>query len=114
MVATPFSAVTKNNKYQEFMVARKVIPAIKEKRPDRNCNFLIRQDGAPAHIAETMQSLLVAAATRIGLWNIKLELQPPKSPDVNVLDVLFFSALQAAQWQRMPDLTIDGLIQPVN
>ena len=37
------------------------------------------------------EKTFVAAGTR-GLWNIKLELQPPKSPDVNVLDVLFLRA----------------------
>ncbi|KAI2507526.1 hypothetical protein MHU86_6914 [Fragilaria crotonensis] len=106
IVTTPFS-VTKN-RYREFMVT-KVIPAIKEKWPDRNRNIIIQQDGAPAHIAENDAEFVAAART--GLWNIKLELQPPKSPDVNVLDLSFFRALQAAQWKRVPTRTIDGLIQ---
>jgi hypothetical protein len=55
----------------------------------------------------------VAAATT-GLWNISLKLQPPKSPDINVLDLSFFRALQAAQWRHEPARTIDGLIQQVN
>ena len=87
IVTTPFS-VTKNN-YREFMVT-KVIPAIKDNWPDRNCNMIIQQDGAPAHIGDN-NAELVAAGTR-GLWNIKLELQPPKSPDGNVLDVSFLRA----------------------
>jgi hypothetical protein len=82
IVTSPFS-VTKN-KYREFMVT-KVIPAIKNKWPDRNRNIIIQQDGAPAHI-ESNDAEFVAAATT-GLWNISLELQPPKSPDVNVLDL---------------------------
>ena len=95
------------------MVTRKVIPAIKEKLLDRNRNIHIRQDRAPARIAENDAELVAAA--RIGLRNIKLELQPPKSPDLNVLDLsLFFRALQTAQWLRVPALTIDGLIQQVN
>ena len=109
IVTTPIS-VTKN-KYREFMVT-KVIPAIKEKWPDRNRNIIIQQDGAPAHIKEN-DAEFVAAATA-GLWNISLELQPPKSPDINVLDLSFFRALQAAQWRREPAVTIDGLIQQVN
>ena len=87
IVTTPFS-VTKN-KYREFMVT-KVIAAIKDNWLDRNRNIIIQQDGAPAHIGEN-DAEFVAAGTR-GLWNIKLELQPPKSPDVNVLDVSFLRA----------------------
>ena len=87
IVTTPFS-VTKN-KYREFMVT-KVIPAIKDNWPDRNRNMIIQQDGAPAHNGEN-DAEFVAAGTR-GLWNIKLELQPPKSPDVNVLDLSFLRA----------------------
>ena len=109
IVTSPFS-VTKN-KYREFMVT-KVIPAIKNKWPDRNRNIIIQQDGAPAHIESNDAEFLAAATT--GLWNISLELQPPKSPDVNVLDLSFFRALQAAQWRRAPAYTIDGLIQQVN
>jgi hypothetical protein len=108
-VTTPFSVTM--NKYLEFMV-NKVIPAIKDKWPDRNCNIVIQQDGAPAHI-RVHDAEFVAAATT-GLWNISLELQPPKSPDIYVLDLSFFCALQAAQWQQESARTIDGLIQQVN
>ena len=68
----------------------KVIPAIKDNWPDRNRNIIIQQDGAPAHIGEN-DAEFVAAGTR-GLRNIKLKLQPPKSPDVNVLDLSFLRA----------------------
>ena len=89
-----------------------VIPAIKDKWPDRNRNIIIQQDGAPAHIKENDAEFVVAATS--GLWNIKLELQPPKLPDLNMLDLSFFRALQAAQWREEPAKTIDGLIQQVN
>jgi hypothetical protein len=52
----------------------------------------------------------VAAATT-GLWNISLELLPPTSPDIYVLDLSFFRAQQAAQWRQESARTIDGLIQ---
>jgi hypothetical protein len=101
IVTTPFS-VTKN-KYQEFMVT-KVIQAIKDTWPDRNRKIVIQQDGALAHI-RVDDAEFVAAATN---------LQRPKSPDINVLDLSFFRALQAAQWQQEPARTIDGIIHQVN
>ena len=109
VVTTSFS-VTKN-KYRECMVT-KVIPEIKDNCPTRNRNIIIQQDRAPAHIGVN-DAEFVAAETR-GLWNIKLKLQPPKLPDVNVLDLSFVRALQAAQWQKEPAKTIYGLIQQVN
>ncbi len=45
---------------------------------------------------------------------MSLELQPPKLPDMNVLDSSFYGALQTAQWQQESAHTIDGLIQQVN
>ena len=92
-------------------MVEKVVPAIKAKWPDWNRTIIIQHDGAPAHIS-TNDLEFVASATA-GIWNIKLELQPPKSPDVNVLDLFFFRALQAAQWRRTHANTIDGLIQQV-
>ena len=44
-------------------------------------------------------------------WEIRLETQPPKSPDTNVLDLSFFRALQSAQWALDSETTIDGLIR---
>jgi hypothetical protein len=40
-----------------------------------------------------------------------LETQPPKNPDTNVLDLLFFRALQSAQWGLGSETTIEGLIR---
>ena len=39
--------------------------------------------------------------------------QPAKSPDLNVLDLSFFRALQSAQWKERFATTIDGLIDQV-
>jgi hypothetical protein len=41
----------------------KVIPAIKDKWPDRNRNIVIQQDGAQAHIRGVDDAEFVAAAT---------------------------------------------------
>jgi hypothetical protein len=36
---------------------------------------------------------------RAGNWNISLETQCAKSPDLNVLELSFFRALQSHQWR---------------
>jgi hypothetical protein len=108
MVTKPVSVT--RTKYREFMV-QNVIPSIKEKWPDRNRNIVIQQDGASAHISMDDPDF-VAAATD-GLWNIKLENQPPKSPDTNVLDLSLFRALQSDQWRSGFAYSIDELIEKV-
>ena len=49
---------------------------------------VIQHDGASAHIAENDQEFNWHA--KKGVWNICLETQPAKSPDTDVLDLLFF------------------------
>jgi hypothetical protein len=83
-------------RYRDFLI-NKVLPAIKTKWPCRDRNITIQQDGAPAHIDDN-DAAFVAAGTE-GLWNIKLQTQPAKSPDLNVLDLSFFRALQSHQWR---------------
>ena len=99
-------SVTKE-KYRQIMITL-VVPAIKEKSQCRNRNIVIQQDGASSHIDEN-DAAFVAAATG-GVWNIKLETQPPKSPDLNVIDLSFFRALQSHQWRSGFANTIDELI----
>ena len=48
---------------------------------------------------------------RQGHWDIQLETQPPKSPDTNMLDLLFLYALQSAQWGLDSKTSIEGLIR---
>lgn len=105
-VETKLLPVNKN-RYREFMI-QKVIPAIREKWPCRNRDIVIQQDGASSHIAED-DPAFVAAATE-GLWNISLLTQSPKSPDLNVLDLSFFQALQSHQWRNGFANTLDELI----
>ncbi len=109
IVTTPFSII--QNKYREFMVNKVTIPTIKNKWQDRNRNIVTQQNGAPAHIRVDDAEFVAAATT--GLRNTSLKLQPPKSPDINVLDLSFFRALQAAQWRQESAPTIDGLIHQV-
>ena len=56
----------------------------KEKWPGQDRNITLQQDRALAHIDE--DDAAFAAAAIEGLWNIKLQTQPPKLPDLNVLD----------------------------
>jgi hypothetical protein len=52
-------------------------------------------------VAERKQkhAVLVQACTSDG-WNIALACQPPNSPDCNVLDLGFFTAIQSLQWRE--------------
>jgi hypothetical protein len=97
-------------RYRNFL-CKYVVPAIKQKWPDRNRSITIQQDGASAHISDDDFEFKSHAQT--GLWNIKLLTQPAKSPDLNVLDLSFFRALQSAQWDNGFETTIDGLVDQV-
>ena len=74
-------------------MVEKVVPAIKAKRPDRNRNIVIQQDGASSHIDEDDPEFVAVGVT--GVWNIRLMTQSPKLPDLNVLDLSFFRTLQS-------------------
>ena len=89
----------------------KVVPAIKAKWPDRNQSILIQQDGASSHIDEDDPEFVAVGVTRV--WNIRLMTQSPKSPDLNVLDLSFFRALQSKQWSNGYAETMDELIETV-
>ena len=97
-------------RYRQFM-CHHVVPAIKEKWPDRNRNVIIQQDGASSHILENDFEFCRLATQ--GVWNIRLLTQPAKSPDLNVLDLSFFRALQSSQWSSGYQRTIEGLIRQV-
>jgi hypothetical protein len=62
-----------------------------------NRNKVIQQDSESSHIDEDDSAFVEVAQT--GVWNIKLETQPPKLSDLNVLDLSFFRALQLYQWR---------------
>ena len=47
------------------------------------------------------------------VWRIKLQTQSPKSPDLNVLDLSIFWALQSHQWRSGFANNIDELVEQV-
>jgi hypothetical protein len=72
-----------------------VLPAIKSKWPaeEKHLPIFIQQDNAHTHI-DVNDPAFVAAAQADG-WDIRLTCQPPNSPNLNVLDLGFFAAIQA-------------------
>jgi hypothetical protein len=108
--------VTKNV-YRQFLIDF-VIPAINAKWPecDRDEPIFIQQDNAPAHIPPDDQQFIDAVhnanACRIFLYN-----QPPRSPDMNVLDLGFFRSLQTKQFTFIAtnlDTLIDNVLKAFN
>ncbi|KAF0767358.1 hypothetical protein AaE_002856, partial [Aphanomyces astaci] len=75
----------------------KVIPAILERFPPRTLarGVVIQQDNASPHRCVTTEVL-----AQRGLEKIRVENQPPNSPDFNVLDLGFFNSIQSLQHQK--------------
>jgi len=71
-------------KYREFMI-EKVLPAIKEKWPDRERNITIQQDGAPTHIRHDDPAFVVAATLAAGTSHWKLKLPSLPTPTILIL-----------------------------
>ena len=92
------------------MVIDKLIPAMKEKWPSQNLSkevIFIQQDNAKPHIEADDESWITACQQQ----NVQLTIdcQPPNSPDLNVLDLGFFRAIQSIQYQKSAS-SIDELI----
>ncbi|KAI5386953.1 hypothetical protein KIW84_073192 [Lathyrus oleraceus] len=90
-------AITSVNRdvIRSFLI-EKVLPAIKEKWPRDDLGtstIFIQQDNARTHINHDDQEF-IQEATRDG-FDIRLMCQPANSPDLNVLDLGFFSAIQS-------------------
>ncbi|KAL7125602.1 hypothetical protein ABFS83_14G127700 [Erythranthe nasuta] len=90
----------------------KVLPAIKEKWPreDAGHPIFIQQDNARTHV-DRNDELFRRAASQDG-FDIRLISQPPNSPDLNILDLGFFSAIQSLQYKE-PAKTVDELLAVV-
>ncbi|XP_062179450.1 uncharacterized protein LOC133884083 [Phragmites australis] len=84
-------------------IVNKLLPAIKEKWPveEHGTPIFIQQDNAKTHIAVD-DPTFVHAASSDG-FDIRLMLQPPNSPDLNILDLGFFAALQALFQKSCPN-----------
>ncbi|XP_057246826.1 uncharacterized protein LOC104884062 [Beta vulgaris subsp. vulgaris] len=90
------------------MIVNTIIPAIMRNWPEGvSKDIYIQQDNARPHI-HASDPEFIAAATQSG-FNIQLINQPPQSPDLNVLDLGFFRAIQALQYQSFPK-NLDELI----
>jgi hypothetical protein len=78
----------------KFLI-EKVLPAIKEKWPaeERGRPIFVQQDNTKTHIVVDDPDFC-RVAQEDG-WDIRLMCQPPNSPNLNVLDLGFFAALQA-------------------
>ncbi|KAJ0399017.1 hypothetical protein ATCC90586_009022 [Pythium insidiosum] len=89
-IITPIDSINKDV-YKEYLITH-VIPAIKDNTtPHRELN----------------DPDIVAAGSSDG-WDIRLLNQPPRSPDLNVLDLGYFAFIQSLQYQKpcrtLPDL----------
>jgi hypothetical protein len=101
-----------NRELIKRILIEKVLPAIKEKWPRDELEhpIFIQQDNARTHISHDDDEFL-KAASQDG-FNIRLISQPANSPDLNVLDLGFFSAIQSLQYKESPK-TIDKLVGAV-
>lgn len=95
-----------------FFLINRVIPAIQENWPfgDENTLIHIQQDNARTHI-DPNDVEFCSVVAQSGL-NIKLTCQPPNSPELNVLDLGFFNAIQSLYYKEAPR-NINDLIKSV-
>ena len=87
-----------------------LLPAIKAHWPreDRHKTIWIQQDNAPSHVPVD-DAEIAAVVANTGL-DIRLLNQPANSPDLNCLDLGFFSSLRSLT-DRIPSRNMDDLIQ---
>ena len=95
------------------ILVNKVLPALKEKwsAEEGGMPIFIQQDNARTHIAVDDPSFVQAA--QADGWDIRLTCQPPNSPDLNVLDLGFFAAIQALFEKGTPN-NIKDIVVKVN
>ncbi|KAH9114660.1 hypothetical protein AeMF1_011275 [Aphanomyces euteiches] len=93
--------------YEEFILT-KLLPAIKERWPQEGQRLVIQHDNASPH-GEFPQDLL---SRHLPQFDVEVRCQPPNSPDLNVLDLGYFNAIQSLQYTKSPT-TIDELIVAV-
>lgn len=96
---------------RSFLI-EKVLPSVRSKWPSDDANKLIviQQDNARTHVDPSDPEFREAA--RQGGFDIRLMCQPANSPDLNVLDLGFFSAIQSLRYKVAPK-TIDDLVVAV-
>mmetsp|Transcript_14806 Transcript_14806/g.21169 ORF Transcript_14806/g.21169 Transcript_14806/m.21169 type:complete len:280 (-) Transcript_14806:44-883(-) len=109
-VTKAMTSVT-NVEYRQFII-EKLLPATKEKWPSNASDYTIKiqQDNARPHI--TPMDVEFCNAVQALDLNVQLVCQPPNSPDMNVLDLGYFNAIQSLQHQEALQ-NIDELISAV-
>lgn len=105
------STSVKREDIKAFLI-EKVLPNIQEKWPkeDRGKTIFIQQDNARTHV-ECGDKDFQEAASKTS-FDIHLMCQPANSPDLNILDLGFFSAIQSLQHKECPK-TIEDLVRAV-
>ncbi len=91
-----------DGKRYRALILDKLLPAIKEKCPIAMLNnrIFIQHDNAPPHKAvSTALPEFVAKSLELGI-DVAIWEQPPNSPDLNVLDLGIFCALQCRQFRN--------------
>lgn len=93
-------------------LTQKVIPAILAKWPpeDFGKTIVIQQDNARTHI-DPNDEVFRECVSRQN-FDIQLKCQPPNSPDLNILDLGFFNAIQSLKHKEAPK-TVDDLVRAV-
>ncbi|XP_019097494.1 PREDICTED: uncharacterized protein LOC109131248 [Camelina sativa] len=94
----------KREDIKEFLLG-KVLPKIRERWPQEDFGkpIFIQQDNARTHVDPRDEDFR-AAGSRYG-FDIRLMCQPPNSPDLNILDLGFFNAIQTLQHVVSPKTT---------
>jgi hypothetical protein len=110
MVTKVITSVTRDVS-REWLV-NKVLPAIKAKWPasEHGQTIYIQQDNARTHIP--VDDPVFCAAAQADGWDIRLICQPPNSPDLNILDLGFFAALQSLFHKLFPG-SLDEIVLKV-
>jgi hypothetical protein len=98
LVMKPITSITREV-IRGFMI-NQVLPAIRAKWPREDVGrpIFIQQDNAPSHLK--LDDAEFCEAAKLGGFDIRLICQPPNSPDFNILDLGFFRAIQAIQYQK--------------
>ncbi|XP_074303611.1 uncharacterized protein LOC141638061 [Silene latifolia] len=91
------------------MLITNVLPTIKAKwAANYSKKIQIQQDNARPHL--TNKDADFKKHGQADGWNIQFSYQPPNSPDLNVLDLGFFRAIQALQ-QKKKSKKVDELVE---
>ncbi|ETV68210.1 hypothetical protein H257_15789 [Aphanomyces astaci] len=110
-IETKVISVTKDV-YRAYLLG-KVLAALVQKWPSRGRTIMLQHDNARAHVT-TSDAKLQESFRQYAVqgWSFQLAPQPANSPDLNVLDLGFFAALQSLQ-HRESARTIDDLVANV-